>query len=80
MILEIYTVVALLCDKRNDCVQRTVWTGRDRTECMAQAVQVRVNPPSYVNETKMSACLVERVKDGFEWAPQGFWRKVKIQD
>lgn len=80
MIAELYFVVALMCPKQGTCFERTVWTGRDRTECMAQAVQVRVNPPSYVNETKMSACLVERVKPGYEWAEQGFWRKVKIQD
>ncbi len=78
MITELYVVVAILCDRRDDCVQRTVWSGKDRTECMAQAVQVRVNPPSYVNHTKMSACLVERMKPGYEWSDRyGYWRKIR---
>lgn len=73
MILELYTVVALMCDKTH-CWRATVWTGRDRDMCMAQAVQIRVNPPAHVQETKMSACLVERVKPGYRWET-GTWIK-----
>lgn len=76
MIVEIYTVVALLCDKRGTCYERTVWTGRDRLQCMAEAVQVRVNPPAYADSTKMSACLVERTRPGYVW-DTGQWRKVR---
>ncbi len=73
---SLYFVVALLCDKRGECWHRTVWTGKDRTQCIAQAVQVRVNPPAYADHTKMSACLVERTKPGYEW-DTGQWRKVR---
>jgi hypothetical protein len=79
MITEFYFVTALFCNKVR-CWEETTWTGKDRITCMAEAVQARVNPPSYVNETKMSACLVERVKPGFEWSEYGFWRKVKKSD
>lgn len=76
MITELYLVTALLCD-RHRCWQQTMWTGTDRNQCMVQAVQARVNPPPYVKETKMSACLVERAKPGYEWTEQGYWRKIR---
>lgn len=76
MIAEYYTVLAILCSK-TDCWRQNVWYGADRDACMAKAVQVRVNPPAHAQETKMSACLVERAKPGYEWAEQGYWRKVK---
>lgn len=76
MIAEMYTVVALMCSK-TDCWRQNVWYGRDRDMCMAQAIQIRVNPPAHVQETKMSACLVTRERPGYEWAEQGYWRKVR---
>jgi hypothetical protein len=74
MLVEAYTVIAILCDRQH-CRERTVWHGKDRTQCMAEAVQVRVSPPWPWHETKMSACLVDRERPGYEWAPQGYWKR-----
>lgn len=79
MITEVYVVVAILCSK-TDCWRQNIWHGTDRMQCMAEAVKIRVNPPVHVNETKMSACLVERERPGYEWTREGYWRKVKKPD